>query len=359
MYLMRNYWHNAYCSIIIIIQYQFFLTAQFNSQHHHYYYRGGIRMTTNIKKSFLNSINKKLIVCIILSFFAALGTVSYGYQFAKYLQPPSTAMQMSLGAIFALSAMLANMMLGTYSLLNIKSKNNQKIQLPILLVSSVGAIPYGFLCYFGYQNVLPSVVNIAIGSIVVIVNAGIGYTAIQNLWLSVKKSLTKKTADKTPKMKTAIQVIGFSIGFAISLLTYLAASSGITDLFIHYKLDTLVEYKAGFLLAILAWIPPAALFANANQVVAGELYDKIGDFQKFLRSINKTSLAFFIFCLCSGTAIAQMTADSFAPSKNIPEIFKAEMIQFLVQYLIPISLLSSAALNYFSINKFFENVKGK
>jgi hypothetical protein len=307
----------------------------------------------------MQHFNKKLITCIILSFFAALGTVSYGYQFAKYLQPHSTVVLMSVGAIFAMCAMLANMMLGTYSLMNIKSENNQKIQLPILLVSSVGAIPYGFLCFFGYQNISPSIVNISISSIVVIVNAGIGYTAIQNLWFNLQKMFTKSAGNNTPKMKIIVQLVGFIIGLAISLLTYMAASSGITDLFIHYHLTTLVEYKAGFILAILSWIPCAALFANANQEVAGELYDKVGNFNKFLKSINKFSVAFFLFCLCSGTAIAQMMAVSFAPDKNIPEVFKADMIQILVQYLIPIALFSSAALNYFSINKFLENVKGE
>jgi hypothetical protein len=310
------------------------------------------------KSSILERINAKLLLCMTLSFFAALGTVSYGYQFAKYLQPQNQIFLIGAGVIFALSAFLANMMLGTYSLLNIKNNKNNKIQFPILALSSVGAVPYGFLCYFGYQNVLPAIINISISIIVVLVNAGIGYTAIQNLWLNLKSSFAKSTNKKSSSIsKIVIQSLGFFVGLAISLLTYLAASSGITDLLSHYNLTTLVDYHVGFQLAILSWIPCAALFANANQVVAGELYDKVGNFKKFVKSINWSTVGFFIFCLCSGTAIAQMTSDSFSPDKQIPEMFKADVIQMMVVYLIPVSLFSSAALNYFSINKFFDNIK--
>jgi hypothetical protein len=303
-------------------------------------------------------INYKLIICVIFSFISALGTLTYGYHFAKYFQLQNTLLLLYVGVIFAICAMLANMMLGTYSLVNMQNRKGQKIHFDILFLSTASAIPYGFLCYFGYQNILPAIVNITISMIVVIVNTGIGYTAIHNLSQNMKTIFVKSPGRKRQNIAMiVVQTAGFLIGLTISIMPYLAASSGITELFIHFNLTTLVNYKVGFILAILSWIPCAALFAHANQIVAGELYAKVIHFKKFLRSVNKSSVALFIFCLCSASALTQMTADSFSPTKQIPEFFKADYIQMLVQYIIPIALLSSSALNYFSLTKFFSHFK--
>jgi hypothetical protein len=170
----------------------------------------------------------------------------------------------------------------------------------------------------------------------------------------------KKNADSASKPEIIVRVLGFVVGLAISLVTYLAASSGITDLLIHYNQTLLLQYNTGFILAILSWIPCAALFANANQIVAGDLYKKVADIKAFVKGISLTNILFLLYCLASGTAIAQMTSDSFDPEKNIPEFFKVDFVQFIVQhYLISIALISSAALNYFSIQKLIHNLKVK
>jgi hypothetical protein len=244
--------------------------------------------------------------------------------------------------------------------LNMRGDNKDKVDLRVLTLSTVGSVPYGFLCYFGYQNTLPLVINVTISVIVVIVNAGIGYTAIRNLFITTKRLLVRSShaESTTTKPEAAVRCLGFIVGVAISLVTYLAACSGITDLFTHYGLNTLVHYNAGYILAISSWIPCMALFANANQIVAGELFVKLSDFKKFVKGISLSNIAFLAFCLASGTAIAQMTADSFDPAKTIPGFFKVEAIQFLVQhYLIIIALFSSAALNYFSIAKLLQRMK--
>lgn len=301
----------------------------------------------------------KFSLSIFLSFFAALGTLSYGYNFPKYFTIDNVMVLTGMGIICAACAMLANMMLGTYSLINMKENKKDKINPGTLTISFLGSIPYGFLCFFGYQKILPVAVNVAISVMVVIVNTGIGYTAIKNLIGSITKTVAKPpTRKELFSLEYFIRVIGFLIGLAISTITYLAASSGITDLLIHYQFPTLVHYHAGFVLAIISWIPCAALFANANQIVAGELYTKMKKFKKFIAGINKHTFLFFLFCLCSGAAIAQMTVESFNPSKQIPPFFKDDMIQFVVQhYLIIIAMFSSAALNYFSINKLIQHFK--
>jgi hypothetical protein len=308
----------------------------------------------------MDIIFNKVTFCLTLSFCSALGTIPYGYRFAEYFGWNNLAFSIVFGTLFAATAVIANMMLGTYSLLNMRGDNKDKVDLRVLTLSTVGSVPYGFLCYFGYQNTLPLVINVTISVIVVIVNAGIGYTAIRNLFITTKRLLVRSShaESTTTKPEAAVRCLGFIVGVAISLVTYLAACSGITDLFTHYGLNTLVHYNAGYILAISSWIPCMALFANANQIVAGELFVKLSDFKKFVKGISLSNIAFLAFCLASGTAIAQMTADSFDPAKTIPGFFKVEAIQFLVQhYLIIIALFSSAALNYFSIAKLLQRMK--
>jgi hypothetical protein len=316
--------------------------------------------TQNRKGILMDMIFNKVTYCLTLSFFSALGTIPYGYRFAEYFGWDNLAFSVVFGSIFAATAVIANMMLGTYSLLNMRGENKDKVDWRVLMLSTIGSIPYGFLCYFGYQNTLPLVINVTISVIVVIVNAGIGYTAIRNLLVTTKRLLVKSshTESKTTKPEAVFRCLGFVIGVAISLVTYLAACSGITDLFNHYGLTTLVHYDMGYILAVSSWIPCMALFANANQIVAGELFVKLMDFKKFIKGINLSNVAFLCFCLASGTAIAQMTADSFNPAKNIPDFFKIDFIQFLVQhYLIMIAMFSSAALNYFSISKLLQRMR--
>jgi hypothetical protein len=318
---------------------------------------------TQAQKSFSfiqGIVLNKIFICVVFSCMAALGTIPYGYRFAEFFGWDNAAFSLVFGVIFAAAASLANVMLGTYSLLDMKDGADKKIDLRIILVSTIGSVPYGFLCFFGYQNTLPVIVNIVISVVVVIVNAGIGYTAISNLLLSVKDILKKSGTAKTPASEVIVRVLGFSIGLAISVVMYLAACSGITDLLIHFNQVELVHYHAGYMLAILSWLPGAALFANANQIVASELLYKIMDYKKFVKGISVNNIGFTLFCLASGTAIAQMAADSFDPGRNIPDIFKIDFIQMLVQhYLIVIALFSSAALNYFSIGKLLERLKKK
>jgi hypothetical protein len=318
---------------------------------------------TQTQKSFSfiqGIVLNKIFICVLLSVFAALGTIPYGYRFAEYLGE-NAAVLLIFGIMFAAAASLANVMLGTYSLLDMKSDSKKKIDPRIIFVSTVGSVPYGFLCYFGYQNTLPLLINVFISVVVVVVNAGIGFTAISNLILNIREIANNKSSNsKSTVGDGVVRLVGLVIGLAISVVMYLASSSGITDLLIHYNQVELVHYHAGFIIAIFSWIPGAALFANANQIVASELFQKVSDVKKFVAGINLTNIAFLLFCLASGTAIAQMTADSFDPGKNIPAFFKTDVIQyFVLHYLVFIALISSAALNYFSISKLMQNFKKK
>jgi hypothetical protein len=303
--------------------------------------------------------NYKLVICAFLSFCAALGTLPYGYRFAEIFGLKNKLFLITFGLTFALTAGLANMMLGTYSLTN--KKPGEKMVPSILLLSTLGSMPYGFLCYFGYQSLLPFVLNVTISVIVVIVNAGIGYTAIRNLLLSIKPLFTsQKEKLKLFSGQAIVRMLGFLIGLSVSIVTYLAASSGITDLLISFNQTWLVQQHFGFIIAIIPWLPAAALFANANQVVAADLYHSVSDFQNIGKNLNLNTVLLILFCLASGTAIAEMTFESFDLAKHIPAFFKTDLIQIIAHsYLVPIALFSSAALNYFSISQLFKPAKVK
>ena len=304
-------------------------------------------------------MNIKFIVCSFLSLIAATGVITYGYHFTEFLGNSKNLFIVSLGILFASTSMLANLLLGTYSLATMKNKKSDSIDLRILAVSGVGSIPYGFLCFFGYQNILNNVVNVVLSIIVVLVNAGIGYTAIKSVLESLKNYFGKKaTRQKISLPEQAVRLVGMMIGSIISLTMYLATCSGITDLLRDYDYPKLVDLKVGFILAVISWLPVAVLFANANQQVAASLFSELCNIKKMLKNIHIVNLIVIILCIFSGTAIAKMLVDAFNPSKQIPAFFKLENIQYLANnYLIILALLSSAALNYFSLNKFYEFIK--
>jgi hypothetical protein len=280
-------------------------------------------LTTTIfkKRNWVKIIFNKFSLCLFLSSFAALGVLSYAYHFSHYLGISNQFLASSLGALCALCAMLANTMLGTYSLLTIKTSRSEKSDLKILGLSTLGSIPYGFLCYSGYQNILPATINIVISVIVVVVNAGIGYTAIKNVLISVK---SKKNKKKVSVYEYFIRGLGLLVGLIVSVTMYLATCHGVNELLIAYHLSSLVHYKVGFIFALISWLPIAVLFANANQTVAGELYQKCKHPKKLIQSTRIISMGIILFCLFSGAAIAQMMDESFDPAKKIPTIFTNE-----------------------------------
>jgi hypothetical protein len=247
-------------------------------------------------------------------------------------------------------------MLGTYSLLMMKARKSEKINLVILATSLLGSVPYGFLCFFGYQQILPATLNIALSVIVVVVNAGIGYTAIKSVVGSLKDYFGKKNLRrKLPVVEQIYRSIGILVGIVISTTMYLATCHGLTHLLAHFHFDALVAMNAGYYLAFISWIPVAALFANGNQTVANELYQNIRKFSQTVSATTTFSVLFILFCLLSGSAISTMMRDAYDNSKDIPGVFKMDFIQFTVNhYLIVVALISSAALNYFAINKLRE-----
>jgi hypothetical protein len=300
-------------------------------------------------------LNAKFFLCLFLSIFAATGVIMYGYQFPELLTT-NKYFSIPVGILCAATAMIANLMLGTYSLLVMKTKKSEKINWLILITSLVGSVPYGFLCFFGYQKILPAAINVTLSIIVVIVNSGIGYTAIKGVLKSLTEYFGKeKLRYKIPVTEQLVRITGIVIGLIISITMYLATCHGLADLFKHFQFDKLIAMHAAYYMAFISWVPVAALFANGNQTVANDLYQKCKTLPKTLAATNGYSIAFIFFCLFSGGSIAAMMHDSFDNSKKIPDLFKMDLIQFTVNhYLFILALFSSAALNYFAINKLRE-----
>ena len=312
-----------------------------------------LKLLSNTAKKKIYNI--KFGICFFFALIASSGVILYGYEFANLIQIKLKYLVVTIGLLSASCSMLANIILGTYSLLIIKKNKTDDINWIIMLVSLIGSVPYGFLCFFSYQKTLPIIVNTTLSCIVFIVNAGIGYTALKKVYEGVSNYAgKKKLRDKVGLSEKGVRLLGIFIGAIISTTMYLATCHGLTDLFNKFGFHQLVDMQVGYYLAIVSWIPVAALFANGNQAVAYNLYSAIVNFKKTISSTKISDISLIVFCLFSGTAIYSMMHDAYDSTKIIPDFFKLDMIQALVNnYLLPIALLSSGAINFNAI----QNIK--
>jgi hypothetical protein len=293
----------------------------------------------------------KLILIGVGSFIAALGTISYGFRFATIFNNYSYFLFLVIGCIFAVTAFLANAALGASSLLNVNIK--QKLINPFYLAvgSIVSAIPYGFICYFGYEQHLPFVVNLILSLTVVVINAGIAYSAIYNF-------LTERFNSSRQKNSTKISIIpqiGFIIGFLVSVTIYTATVHGLTNLLMTINGNRTRAFYTACILGIFAWVPFAALFSNSTRVVCEKICIYIKQNSSKIASINKFNLIILVIAIGSGGSFAQIAIDFFDPNREIPLFFKNEIIQtFIYNFLIPCAFFSSSAVNYLALQKLYQ-----
>lgn len=288
------------------------------------------------------------------AFLSALGAVPYGFKFGYMLEPYNHSLGLLLGIVLAAAVCIANTGLGAYSLLRMQSK--QKIINPIFLriLSFISAIPLACMCFFAYVDITPFVVTAFLTAATFIINASIGYTAIFNFLLELKKwrSLIKSHAG------IACRVIGFFIGLAVSLTAYMAAIEGFTRLLAslrHLHLSENTIYQISCTLGLITWVPFAFLFANAAQIAAYNTYNFLANFNEHIRHIDAEGIAILILAICSGASYAQMTIVFFDPGMPIPPFLKQpSMHNFIYSYLVPFSFISSAAVNYLAL----KNING-
>lgn len=297
----------------------------------------------------MKNLNIKLYISTFLASVAATGNIPYGYRFAFSVFPLNEPYINILGYIFAAAATLANIALGTYSLLSIKKIDLFGPKHYTVLLSIIGCIPIGFICFLGYLNSLPIVLNICLSFIVALVNAGIGLRAILNVvdtFSNIKKSFGNYLNE------IILRITGFTIGIAVSTVGYVAATSSLIMLFTHFHIKQSTAESLSYSIAIFTWLPFAALFANSTQQVIGDLYE----FYTLKKSTQSKSNNHYLFIsigvlsILSASSIVQMVFELFTPNSQIPEIFKYDFMQtFIKKILAPLAFFSSAAVNLFAL----------
>jgi hypothetical protein len=290
----------------------------------------------------------KLLFIFIASSIAATATFPYGYKFASVFHLNSYPLHLSLAYLFGGVSYLANMILGTYSLLNIK-KETQNIFL-VTTLSIFGAVPMGFFSFTGYQSVLPISLNILNSFIVIIVNTGINYTAIFNLLKNSKALIKKSSKQAIYQPRFLLCTAGGIIGALVSITAYLATTNGLAHIFAHYQLTPALALQIAAIIAIIIWLPFGALYVNSTQTVVGNIYAFFSEKGHGFKKIKLHHMALILFVILSGSAFAQMVLDFYHPDNMIPLFFKLPLIQMIAHhYLMPFALLSSAAVNYFAL----------
>lgn len=302
-------------------------------------------------------IHWKLTFLFSMAIIASLATFPYGFRFAYHCGINNPIITIILGIFFATIATVANTILGTYSLMQISFKKFNRMRLIIIMISIIGSIPVGFFCYFGYEKIIPSLLNCILSTVVVIVNGAIGLTAMRNL-IDKQRSVTKYLFSFFKNQSCMINgeiffcLIGFLIGIAVSSIGYLATVNGIHRIFISHPDGQGSQYHFCYLLSIFAWLPLAALYAHANATVTKEIYGSIVNLSHWIKKFNVISLLSFIFFLSSGTALAQIARETIERSVNITDVFITRPFsELFYSFIIPLALISSAAVNYFSTTK--------
>ncbi|MDR3478450.1 MAG: hypothetical protein P4M14_10515 [Gammaproteobacteria bacterium] len=311
-----------------------------------------------IKISSQNAKLYPLFLIVLATSISAMGTVPYAYRFGQALWQGSHAILM-WSVILVITAVLANVALGTYSLLNMRTKQTTIRPLKLILFSFLSAIPVGFMCYSAYQTIFAIPLNVIISSIVTLVNTAIGYTAVLNLYLTfneIKMALSNKSVLE-PKIEVGellFRAVGLIIGVVVSLTAYMAAIHGITQLLHAEFFSEATSYQFAAVIGFLNWVPYAALFANGTQSVFAALYQFLKHFSLSLRKINSVSLLIFIVAWLSAASFAEIVLEYFSPNlSGLPVIFRLPQMQwFILHVLVPAAYLASFSVNYLA----FKNV---
>lgn len=155
-------------------------------------------------------MNIKLASIIIIATIASIGTIPYGFRFAITLGFHSHWLIWMVGSFLGIASALGNIALGSYSLLSMQIAQKSKNPILLFIASLLSAIPMGFVCYVGYNSLLPFSLNLLTAFAVTLINAAIGYTAISNLMIEIKHLSTN--AFSTGEL--FFKLIGLLIGVA-------------------------------------------------------------------------------------------------------------------------------------------------
>lgn len=293
-------------------------------------------------------------LAISMAAIASLGTMPYGFQFAHVFATWNKNLYVILGSLFAVTAAIANTALGTYSILNIKTKLQKKTVF-LVIASFISTIPIACMCYFAYLKLVPFYINVTTTIAVSLINTGIAYTAIDNLMLEIKYS----RSTRYHAIDLLMRIIGFMVGIGASLAACMAAIHGLNELFnfLFPELDKQLLFRLACLTGVSSWLPIAILYANSMQIMLGKLYHSCSTL-KFDVDVNLSNLLIFFIALFSGTSFAQIAIKFFNANMHIPDMFKTPSMQlFIYHILIPIAYLANICVNYIALKNVFKTFK--
>jgi hypothetical protein len=287
---------------------------------------------------------------LFLAAFSALGTLAYGYRFAAYYFSHAM-LRVPLGILLAVIGAGANIILGVFSLLKI---NTGPIKYPyslmILVVCIFSAIPTGCICFFGYQDVISSETNIILSCIVTVVNTAINYTAIQIFIDDMRRIKNNKIRLISNQFKkTTLSSLGYLIGILVALAPFLAATAGVNDILLNYKLEDLYKNNIGIMVGIFSFIPLVCLYGYTNKIILLNIFEWFKEARGKNMQINIYFFIIVLFCILAGTALAQIMREFLMPEKNIPALFKTDFMRSVSPFLIFVAWFSSAGTTFYCI----------
>ena len=302
----------------------------------------------------------KYTLIIFSSAIAAIGTYPYARDFASSVFP--TPWAFLLGTfLFVPAALFANMALGTFSLLDSLRTSKDMSILKLIFISLIALLAssaVGFICFVGYRSTLPLQLNLLISMMVVLVNAAIGFSAINNaanhFFVKRVERSVKNDSTRTERYLINLTIVG---AFITSCIFYLATMDGLLSIALHYHYLNPPVHMASHLLSIIVWLPDAALFIYASSITVGQSYRS---FRQNGLSLSLMSCGILIIAISSGSALAQMALEFFDAEKKIPGIFRhISSYDTLVFYCImPIAFIISAAVNAFALSNAFSRLYG-
>lgn len=291
----------------------------------------------------------KVSLVILLACIAALGTVPYAYRFSHIA---------ILGIVLAAFSLISNTGVGVYSLLKIDWKKPIINPIYLLAFSLLSAIPSGFMSYSAYQVILSSFLNIIFSLTIVITNTAISFTAVSNFILEMKSLYHNYT--QISYAEYGVRVIGGLIGLAVTLLIYVISVNGLWKLLSIFTVIEPIKLYIVYTLSVIIWVPSAALYVNATQVVAGQIYHFFNVKNK-QRKINVIlNLFMILITVGAGASLAQIGIEAFNPADSIVTWTKLDATQPFINFLfIPFTFISAMSVNFFTLNNIIISIKSR
>lgn len=304
------------------------------------------------------SIKIKNTLLVVAATISSMGNYPYAKNFAYFIIENENAKWIA-AIVFIFTAVVANIILGVYSLhdsLSMLEKISWIKRLLIGFISFIASCSMGFICFFGYHKTLPIAINSLLSIFVVIVNAGISFSAVNKLFESL---LTLFSSSKSKKINLFYFFISFiTIIFAVmaSFCTYLASTNGMVNILIYWNINTFYPIISVYFLSILVWLPFAALFSYGSFTAMSHIYKTFAT-----KNIKLSWLNFIVLLVAvpSGSAYAQMIIEFFDPSRHIPSLFQfiATYQTIIIYFLMPAGFIISSLVNAYALTNLIKILK--